>query len=588
MKRLTFLVAFLLILGMAAFGADVEKLSVSGTVGMSFGDDDTSDDISPSFSSTKSGAFAKISVGTSNDKVEAGISVNLVPAIAWNDPAADPGKPDLASAGAGDQTGWALIADMITWYEKIMAGKVYTVADDDFAYTVEDIDFNALEDKVEMTTGLDFVIEGSGSSWTVGDDDDDDEIDNDAERNHIDLVYVAVRDAILGEIENVSSVYSAATSGSYISVGWTDSEVAAAEEEDALYSAFEEYVWGSAPDEAWTASTPVSGAYLRLNKMFGVVDLEFEVNGKAVSVGSMVTSTNSKGGANLGVTVGLADGVVPGLTVDLLFTHAKNSITSDDAATYGDETDSSDAVAGAQLNAGYVLSNDTLKVGAIAKFGIKDFAAVGENLLIGIEPVFGLPGVMNLSLTGEFNMLLLGTGTTGIGVGAGLSATVVGITPSVKFYMKDANYGGDDSYDDYGGYADIADSVDDGSMMAQFNSTDDASATALAIDVSADLASLLGMKLITLGVGADFFFPDSTVYDYSANFGMDGNIGLDFSELLGAPLTVGFSMGQYAENDMTWKGTLGYTYAELFKATASLEQVEADVLAWSLGGSVSF
>ena len=82
MKKLAIFAVLFLVLAIGLFAADVETLSVSGSVGMSFGDEELGDGVGPGFSSSKSGAFASISVGNSNDKVEAGVTVSLVPSIA--------------------------------------------------------------------------------------------------------------------------------------------------------------------------------------------------------------------------------------------------------------------------------------------------------------------------------------------------------------------------------------------------------------------------------------------------------------------------------------------------------------------------
>jgi len=120
-------------------------------------------------------------------------------------------------------------------------------------------------------------------------------------------------------------------------------------------------------------------------------------------------------------------------------------------------------------------------------------------------------------------------------------------------------------------------------MMAEFNSYDTKQAMALGVDVAVDLAQIMGMKLVTLNVGSDLFFGDGYT-----NVGVDGGVDLSFAEMLGAPLTLGFDIGKYAENDLTWAVSLGYVYAELFTVTANLEQTEADVIGYSIGGKVSF
>jgi len=435
MKRLTLFTVFLLILGMAAFGADVDKLSVSGSVGMTFGDDDIKTAPGGMFSSSKTGAFADIAIGTSNDKVEAGLKVSIVPNISitkgemWEyiDPMNDP-----------DDTGFSLIGSMITWYDNMMAGQTY---DDDTGteQTFTDIDFNAIEDQVEATTGLDFIIKGNPTAgWTV--EDDADTLTSDAHRTHAQALYVAVRDAILTEIEGTSTVFvsggAASTvwfvpAGLYaanpISAGWTADEKAAAETESDLYNSFVEYVYGidltDIAEDTAAASTPIKSAYLRLNGVGGVVDIEFEINGKAVGVGSMVSSYKATGDAELGLTVGLASGVVPGLSASLLLNQSENAAAvSDSGDTWSDESaDVTKSTLGTQLNVGYTADLGFGSAGATVKFGIIDFSAVGESLVIALEPTLAMPDMFGLSVSGELDVLLLGAGTTGLGAGVGVS-----------------------------------------------------------------------------------------------------------------------------------------------------------------------
>ncbi|MEW5816646.1 MAG: hypothetical protein AB1798_14790, partial [Spirochaetota bacterium] len=361
-----------------------------------------------------------------------------------------------------------------------------------------------------------------------------------------------------------------------------DDEKAAAETESDLWDSFAEYVYGLGDntEDSWAAKTPIKSAYLKLNKIAGVVDLTFELNGTPVGVGSMVTSDKSAGDANLGVTLGLSDGVVPGLSASILVNQAAGvAAVSDSGDTWSDETDAEEkAVLGSLLKVGYSMDVAGMKIGAVLKAGIKDFAAIGENLVLGFEPSFSMPDLMALAIKGEVDLLLLGSGTTGLGLGAGVSAAIMGISPSVNFYMKNASYYGDDSYDFFD-----ADDIDDSSAMAEFNSIDDKGATLINVGLTVDLASILGMKLITLNAGGDFFLGDGYT-----NVGLNGGVDLTFADLIKIPLTVGFTIGQYAENDLTWAGTIGYTYAEIFKATFKLEQTEADVIGYSIGGKVSF
>jgi hypothetical protein len=584
MKKLAIFAVLFLVLAIGLFAADVETLSVSGSVGMSFGDDELGDGVGPGFSSSKSGAFASISVGNSNDKVEAGVTVSLVPSIAFTE------ATENDDLGVGN--GYDLIGDMIDWYDTVLAGTTGAVTGVVFPV----IDFNGIEDSVEASTGLDFIIYGSPTEgWDVYDSGDQD-LATDADTDHASQLYSAVRDAILAEIQGVSSLYDYSSSD-YVDASWTDTEATLAYYEMELYDGFYNYVYGADSDDAWAASTPVSGAYLRLNAIGGVIDIEFEVNGKSVGVGSMVTSANASGDANLGLTIGLDEAVVPGLTASVLINEASPAADDDDDyATFEEEgdrdADISGAVIGTELNVGYTADLGGMSIGAMLEFGVMDFSDFGNSIVIGLTPTFAMPDVAGLNAKVEFNLL---TGTElGMGLGANVGASIMGISPSVSFYYKNDAYGGDDSYTSYfdGSTASVdelateddvsSDSVTQTSLMAEFNSTDDAAATALAADLAVDLSGLMGMKLVTVGLGADFFLATP------GSFGMDGSLGLDFSEVLGQPLTVSFAMGQYRDNDLTWAGTIGYTYAELFNASFTIEQTEAEVVGYSLGGTVSF
>ena len=585
MKKLAIFAVLLVALAVGLFAADVETLSVSGTVGMSFGDDELGDGVGPGFSSSKSGAFASISVGNSNDKVEAGVTVSLVPSIAFTEGA------DANDLDTGN--GYDLIGDMVDWYDTVMAGQDILDTGDTFPV----IDFNGIEDSVEASTGLDFIIYGTPTEgWDVYDSDDQ-ELATDADTEHASEVYKAVRDAILAEIQAVSSQYDYKNSD-YIDASWTDDEGTLAYYEMELYDSMYAYVYGADTDDSWAASTPVSGAYLRLNAIGGVIDVEFEVNGKAVGVGSMVTSVNSSGDSDLGLTIGLSDGVVPGLTASLLVNEeSPEGDTDDDYTTFDEEGDrdadlDNSAEIGLELDLGYTADVAGMSIGAMLEFGTLNLLDFGNTIVLGITPTFAMPDVAGLNAMVEFNLL---TGdAAGIGLGANVGASIMGISPSVSFYLKNAAYGGDDSYTTYfdGGTADVAeldtaddvssDDVDDSSLMAEFNSTDDEAATALAADLSVDLAEIMGMKLLSLGLGADFFLTGE------GSFGMDGNVGLDFSEVLGQPLTVSFSMGQYKDNDLTWTGKIGYTYAEIFMSSLTLAQNSDGDVSYSLGGTVSF
>jgi hypothetical protein len=581
MKKLTLIAVLFLILGLAfTFGTDVDTIKVSGSVGMSFGDDVLGDEVGPKFTATKTGAFASIAVGTANDKVSAGVTVSLLPLISWTDNSID------YNGEAGTTGGFDGITAMIDFYVDNMQGVTY-VDDDGVEQTFADIDFNALEDAVEATTGVDFVIYGNPTDgWAV--EDDEDTILGDNYRDHLIDLGSAVWTAIDNEIAGMSAIYTSTASSdgdvypqvkspvTIIRATWTDAQKAAADAEQEMQDDWEAAVYGTAADDSWAASTPVTGAFMRLNALFGILDMEFEVNGKAVAVGSMVTSDITKGEAFLGLTLGLDEAVVPGLMFNVLFTDSSNRVAAvdDDTTTYADESADKDPNEyGLQFNVGYTFASDAMSVGAKATFGIKeimDTDVEDGNIIIGIMPSFSMPGVAGLNVGAEFSLLPAADGTNmGIGLGASVGASVMGISPTVKFYFKNDAFG-------------VIDGASDTSAMGAFNGA--TGALALNVGIAVDLAELIGMKLVTLNLGGDMVSIDPETY-----LGFSAGLGLNFADVLGQPLTLGFNISQFGDNVLGWEASLGYTYAELLGITGAFGYSPDDeALYYSVGGSVSF
>ena len=155
----------------------------------------------------------------------------------------------------------------------------------------------------------------------------------------------------------------------------------------------------------------------------------------------------------------------------------------------------------------------------------------------------------------------------------------MGIAPKVGFYWKNAAFGGDGSTNDVLPATD--DITTDSGLMAEFNSIDEADAAALAIAASADLAKLIGMKLVTVSGGFDMMLIGGTENGWNAG------VALDFAEVLKMPVTLSFSVSKWAAEALLWSGVLGYTYDKL-GVTFTLGQTDTAVIGWALAGKVSF
>jgi hypothetical protein len=341
-----------------------------------------------------------------------------------------------------------------------------------------------------------------------------------------------------------------------------------------LYDEFSDYVLGEDTDDSWAASSPITNAYLRLNQIAGVLDLSFELNGKAVAVGSMVTTHKTTGDADLGVSAALSSGVVPGLSASVLFTSDGGEFEDDDDTTYDYEKEEDDPIQGLQINAGYSSAFGPLTAGVDLSYGFEDIAETSE-FGFSLRPSVSAAELYGLSVSGEFQYV--GADDPGMGAAAKIGATVMGITPSVAFYWKDEYFGGDDSRD----YADKDDVNTDTSAMATFNSVDDETETMIGIAVKADLAELMGMKLLTVSGGYDM------VTEQDLN-GWNVGVGVDLNEVAGQPVTASFNTSKYADEDTVWTAKVNYLFAQNFNASFTLSQPEEEVISWGIAGKVSF
>jgi hypothetical protein len=573
MRKLALLTAFLLIFGLT-FGM-AEDLTLSGSVELSFGDDDMKVAPGPDFEGEKTGAVATLKVMSEDGNVEAGVTINLLPEITLTD--AEDAKPDY---GAGEAAFlYDAIQAAVDWYYYQMV----EVADeffDDVGTDMTAVWTDALGGGIaaaDVAAGDLIDDDTTVGPWTVG--------DNPEDIADIDLVkdlYDAVILFVFGQIAAQSAWFTADTDFEvagdppydYINNQGTSDQIAAAHQESDNYDDAYDHVWGEDTDDSWANSFPITNAYLKVMNVFGALDFMAEIEGRAVGVGSMVTSDATAGNdANVGLTVGLSEGVVPGLSLSVLVT------TSDDGEAAVDidyetledvDEDAEEPVWGMLIEAGY----DAGIVAADVGFGIADLQDTAAYIA-GIGVGVSMPDMFGLAVDAELN--IVGGDDMGLGAGASLGAGMMGISPTVSVYWKNEFFGDDDTSNAATGADDIT--ADEG-LMAEFDSTADAS-TALAIDVAVDLADLMGMKLIMLSGGYDMMLAPSD------NAGWDVGIDLDLAEVMGMPITLGFDVSKWAEEDLLWAAVLGYTYASL-GVSFTLEQTEEDVIGWTLAGKVSF
>jgi len=259
MKKILLLAVFLMAIGLVAGVAEDKPLTLSGSVDFSIGDDDLAVAPGPAFSGAKTGAVATFKLGTASDKVEAGITINLAPAITKTDGAdADPG----IGAGTSSATGYEFLQAMLDWYTYKMAGQDYT-DEAGATQTFAVINFTLV---AYNSAGL---ITADGTNFVVADIVAEDPID-------IQNDYIAIRTAILAEIDGMSTY----DSGDDIIIDGTADEVAARQDEQTMYGDFYGYVWGDDTDDSWASSFPITNAYLKVKKVFGVVDIMAEIEGQ--------------------------------------------------------------------------------------------------------------------------------------------------------------------------------------------------------------------------------------------------------------------------------------------------------------------
>lgn len=580
MKRLI-LVAVLVLLSLSFAMAEEKSLTVSGSVNFSIGDSDIDAAPGPAFGSGKAGAVGSLSLGVANEHAEAGVTISLTPTIT---------KTALTTAGPADNsTNYAKMELMIKWYAAKKGDSDYFPADTpayNYSWNTSD------------TSKFDFI---GTDGITVKAIDDASIVNLWTSDPNCHIAATALYNDILGKIENeideISILYDAGFKSStspdnvagsaYIDQNWSSAEQAEAVIERDTFASFFSHVFGSDTEDSFAATFPVSGAYLKLKSIFDALDIIFEVNGKQVSIGSMVTSNlTAPQAANMGVTLGLAPGVVEGLGASVLFTHlADTAAGGENHETYAwdEPAAAAEGITGLMLDVGYTLPDIG---GGKVKFGIPNLSDASAFLL-SVLPSISVADAAGLSIGGEFNVI--GGATMGMGAGASIGMSIMGISPTIKFYWKDENFHGNNTYDALNDIDNPSpvDAIDETSLTGEFGSTDIESATALNIAVAVNLAELMGMKLISINGGYGMMLSGSS------NPGWNAGLTLDLSEVAKMPISLGFSAAQYGDVKLTWGGNIGYTYSELFKLTASINQTQtdaaaADIFAWNVAGSIGF
>ncbi len=570
MKKLVLLTAFLLIFGLAFGMAD--ELTLSGSVSWEFGDDDIAEDPGLDFGSASSGAVGTLSLSVAGDNVEAGVTINLLPAITLTD-------GEDAMPGDIQDFVYDAIQAALDWYYYQMVLEAANFTQDNGLNTMAaplvpaDVWSAAAMNGVLAVADVNSLVTGAGP-WTVGDNPEDLTKLEDTRDLH-----TAVIGQVVVGIGKLSASYKSSDADlagvDYIDATWDLDVIAAAEDEKDLYDDAYEHVFGEDTDDSWANSFPVTAAYLKVKNVFNVLDFTAEIGGKAVGVGSMVTSDATAGNdANVGLSVGLSEGVVEGLSASVLVTASDDGaaeVTQNWESLAKDDEAAEPAVWGLQIDAGFDAGMVAFGVG----FGIADLSEdEAAEWIAGVDVSLSLPDVAGLSAGVEFN--LNGGADLGMGAGVSVGAGIMGISPTVSFYWKDDNFGDDDTSNAATGADDI---TDDAGLMAEFDSTV-VSSTALGVDLAVDLAELMGMSLITLGGGLDLMLAPSS------NMGWDANVGLALADVIDMPITLGFSMSKWAEEDLVWAAVLGYTY-DILSVSFTFEQTEADVIGWKLAGSVT-
>lgn len=533
----------------------------SGSVEFSFGDSDIGNDTGFGFGSgIKGSTTGSVTASIATEKVEAGATISLVPSVALNenDNTVDTDDINLAAYDAA-----------IEWYK--------TAEGDNYGPFTVEIDWEAEIYAALQVQG--FTLAEAQAMYT---EDDGWDIDGDdiADAADFAAIKTALNSAILTSItDEIDALNTLTAPSAYTAYGYTaasadatryTTEIIAGEkvlflngvnqntvvtdDEADVFTAvneatddYTEAYGGVDGDDTYDVTFPVSDAYFRLLGVAGVVDVEFEVNGKNVMVGSKFTEATDDDPLHLGVGLALTSGVVEGLSASILYTnYPSEAADTDDILTIGSEAaDAEDAVNAIQVNAGYATDMFNVAV---------DFALASFS---DIDPWFSVRGGVSLAdLAGlaanvEFTKQ---SAANGMGLAADVSASILGISPSVDFRY---NLEGDTTTDTTTLGVDSDDTTGDGTALDYFKSVL-TSGGYLGIGLSVDFAEIMGMSLITLDGGFAMVFGG----DNDWNVGL----GLDFTELF-APVTLDAGFSSTYDAVRAWDVALG---AEFFGVTAKV------------------
>lgn len=596
MKKVLAIVAVLAFIASFAVFADDAMAppapSYTGSVGFTWGSADL-DNNPKVFSNSSSGTVGSVKLGIDSDKVAAGVTIGLVPTIT------KVGGTDNYGRGYGGQTlaansnFYSLASNVLNWYKgkqgawdngsKITytateaalldyskrtktsdpstyvtdfvtittTAKPYTfsIADEPASYTTDYVSrvagfFKAILDAeltdiatlaTDSTTGADFISipagdwNGATAAFNGG---------------TLDGYTVGAQDTSL-------------TTGTYYFVLDNNGDaVGLVKDKDKFNDAVIAYksvfdnVFGAYAADSWTAAYPISNAFITIKKIGGVVDLGLAYN-KDATVGSMVTSQYTKPGntdPKAGMSIGLSDGVIPGVSASVYVdTNAGTNGVGDNVETIANEDNGGlgKPVVGVLISGGYSTDMFGVKLGAM----IGDTTAIGDNLAFSIQPSVTLADLFGLNVAGEFTMGRKNGDAGGFGAGVKVGATMMGISPAVTFKYKNAAFSGAGDSN-----LDGSDAISSSSASATFDSIDSADAAYFQLDASADLSSLIGMKLVSVNLGYQMMLMGSDYMGYS------GGLSFDFNDVLKMPLTAGWSLSTYdnADNGTSNDFTLGY------------------------------
>jgi len=560
MKKAFMLVAAIAMLATPLFAQDEAPTlaglhGATGSVEFSFGDDEIGADEGFGFTSTADGSLTgTITASIATEKVEAGATISLVPTIELNE--------DDVEVDITDQMTLHLdtVKDAISWYE----GN-------------DDTDYNTLWNNApdwEAEIGMVAIYDESDPDgpWLI----DDADIDTQTEFDNVWAAMDNVFSFIVGEIEafddgeglnlTVAAIkadgdyyidqYGEMRDGADAVVPTATSPATAAEiaEMDLVNDAANDYLdhFPENADDTYDVSFPVSDAYFRLLAVGGVVDVEFELNGKEVTVGSKFPQTADD--ANLGIGIALTAGVIEGLSVSALYTNAPAvaAITNDYDTVADDAEDADAAVNALQINAGY--ATDMFNVNAA--MAIEDLADI--DLWFSVMGGVSLPDLAGLAANLEFTKMSAGNG---MGIAVDVAASILGIAPSVDFRYHIA---GDDLTDSYDLGVAEDDTTGDETALAYFNSALAANGY-LGIGLVVDFAEIMGMSLITLDGGFNMVF----------GAGNDWNVGIafDLTEIV-FPVTVSGGFASAYDAVMSWDAGVSTEFAGVTAALAVADDID--------------